>query len=74
MTTTMWATLREDGLKPPFSSGKEVSTFTVMLSDLDKRTTESVANSAMIETSTHERGRRGKECQSTSGSKPSHIW
>lgn len=49
LATTMSATLSADGLKPHFSSGKDMSTFTAMSFDLNKRTTESVANVAGID-------------------------
>lgn len=37
MATTMWTTLRADGLKPSLSSGKDVSTFPTMPYDQDRR-------------------------------------
>ena len=43
MATTMWTTLRADGLKPPFSIEKAVLT-TAMSFGLGRRTAESVAN------------------------------
>ena len=46
MATTMWATLRADGFKPPFSSGKDVMVLTAMTFELDKKTAEAVANLA----------------------------
>ena len=46
MATTMWATLRADGFKPPFSSGKDVMVLTVTAFELDKKTAEAVANLA----------------------------
>lgn len=49
MATTMWLTLRADGLKPHFSSGNDMSTFTAMPFSLNKRTTESVANLMRID-------------------------
>lgn len=48
MATTMWRTLRADNLRPPFSSGKDVSIFTSMPFDLDRRTAELIANFAGI--------------------------
>lgn len=44
----MWAILRADGFKSPFSRGKDVPTFTAMTFVLDKKAAESVANFAGI--------------------------
>lgn len=44
MATTTWVTLRVDGLKPPFSTGKDESIFTAMHFNLDERAAESVVN------------------------------
>jgi len=49
MATTMWATLRVDGFKPPFNSGKDMSRLTTMTSDLDKKMAEAVANLAGLD-------------------------
>ena len=49
MTTTMWATLRADGFKPPFSSGKDVMVLTAMTFELDTKTAEVVANLAGLD-------------------------
>ena len=49
MATTMWATLRADGFKPPFSSGKDVMVLTAMTFELDKKTAEAVANLAGLD-------------------------
>ena len=49
MATTMWATLRADGFKPPFSSGKDVMVLTATAFELDKKTTEAVANLAELD-------------------------
>lgn len=44
MVTTMWAILRADDLKPPFSSVKDVLVLTAMAFELNKKTTEGIAN------------------------------
>lgn len=49
MTTTMWATLRADRLKPLSSGRKDMSIVTAISFDIDKRATESVANFAGID-------------------------
>ena len=49
MATTMWATLRADGFKPPFSSRKDVMVLTATAFELDKKTTEAVANLAELD-------------------------
>ena len=49
MATTMWATLRADGFKPPFSSGKDVIVLAAMAFELDKKTAEAVANLAGLD-------------------------
>ena len=49
MATTMWATLRADGFKPPFSSRKDVSVFTAMDIDLNKKIAKAVANLAGLD-------------------------
>ena len=46
MATTLWATLRADGFKPPFSSGKDVMVLTATAFGLDKKMAEAVANLA----------------------------
>lgn len=79
MAAIMWETLPADGLNPSFSSGKDVSNFTAMFFDLNKRMAESVVNFAgiyIVTIACKEAGRGGgigKECRSKSGSNPSHI-
>ena len=45
----MWATLRADGFKAPFSSGKDVTVLTAIAFEIDKKTTEAVANLAGLD-------------------------
>ena len=49
IATTMWATLKADGFKPPFSSGKDVMVLTATAFELDKKTAEAVANLAGLD-------------------------
>lgn len=49
MATTMWATLRVDGFKPPFSCGGNLSVLTAMAFELYKKTTEVLVNLAGLE-------------------------
>ena len=49
MATIMWATLRVDGFKPPYSSGKDVMVLTATAFELDKKTAEAVANLAGLD-------------------------
>ena len=49
MATTMWATLRADGFKPPFSCGKGVMVLAAMEFELDKKTGEAVTNLAGLD-------------------------
>ena len=74
MATTMWVTLRADGIKPPFGNGKDVATFTAMAFDLDKRTAELAANFAGIDIlaiayKEAGGGGAGMECRSMRGAK-----
>lgn len=72
LATTVWVTLHEDGLKAPFSSGKDTSIFTAMYFDLEKRDAESAANVATIDIVTIEykkagRGGRGLRSKGMAG-------
>lgn len=69
MATTMWEALRIDCLKPPFSSGKHVATFTAISYDMDSRTAELLVLGEKVGGG----GGGGMECRSMNGSKPFRI-
>ena len=49
MASTMWATLRADDFKPPYSNGKDVMVLTATVFELDKKTAEAIANLAGLD-------------------------